>query len=52
MTQVKQNVLTVGKKAILEILTKCYYNQSIKDLVNSLIDIFKRDESVCVEFMR
>ena len=26
MTQVKQNVLTVGKKAILEILAKCFYN--------------------------
>ena len=52
MTQVKQNVLTVGKKAILEILSKCFYNQSIKDLVASLIDIFKRDPQVCVDFMK
>lgn len=45
-------MLTVGKKAILEILSKCFYNQPIKDLVASLIEIFKRDEQVCKEFMK
>lgn len=51
MDNVKQNALAVGKKTILEILSKCFYNQSIKELVASLIDIFKRDPSICAEFM-
>lgn len=43
MANIKKNALQVGKKSILEILAKCFHNQTLKDLVASLIDIFKRD---------
>jgi hypothetical protein len=45
-------VLAVGKKTILEILSKCFYNQTIKDLVASLIELFKKDQQMCIEFMK
>jgi hypothetical protein len=41
----------VGKKSILEILSKCFYNQTIRNLVEILIDIMKTNEDLCFAFM-
>jgi len=51
LDKVKTKSLSVGKKAILDLLAKCFYNTSIKYLVESLIDILKRDDKLCAEFM-
>lgn len=32
-------------------MAKCFYNTSIKYLVESLIDIMKKDESLCAQFL-
>jgi len=52
MLSVKKQALSVGRKAILEIMAKCFYNQSIKSLSDSLIEIFKKDDELCQEFMQ
>lgn len=52
MLSVKKQALSVGKKAILEIMAKCFYNQSIKTLSDSLIEILKKDDELCQEFMQ
>lgn len=51
LDDVKRKALSVGKKTILDLLSKCFYNTSIKFLVESLIDIMKRDESLCAIFL-
>jgi hypothetical protein len=51
MGAVNQKAVYVGKKAILEILSKCFYNQTIRNLVEVLIDIMKTDEDLCFAFM-
>jgi hypothetical protein len=47
----KKNAITVGKKTILELLAKSFYNTSIKSLVEALIDVLNRDEALCQLFM-
>jgi hypothetical protein len=47
MENVKQLSLQVGKKAILDILAKCYHNSSMKQLMEVLADLMKKDESLC-----
>ena len=51
MTKVYNNIIYVGKKSILEILAKCFYNQTIKNLVEILIDIMKINDDLCFTFM-
>ena len=51
MTKVYNNIIYVGKKSILEILAKCFYNQTIKNLVEILIDIMKVNDELCFTFM-
>lgn len=41
----------MGKKSILEILSKCFYNQTIRNLVEILIEIMKTNEDLCLAFM-
>ena len=48
---VKSQALQVGKKAVLDILTKCFYNNGIKQMVDVMIDIFKTDDNLCFKFM-
>jgi len=33
MDKCKENVLKIGKKAILEIVAKCFYNKSIVPMI-------------------
>ena len=51
MDSVKNNILQVGKKTVLEILSKSFYNSSMKQMVEALIEIFKKDDSLCYKFM-
>mmetsp|Transcript_23122 Transcript_23122/g.22561 ORF Transcript_23122/g.22561 Transcript_23122/m.22561 type:complete len:398 (+) Transcript_23122:386-1579(+) len=51
LKQVNQHSLYIGKKVILEILSKCLYNQSIKGLVEVLISIMKHDDDMCYNFL-
>ena len=44
-------MLTVAKKTILELLAKCFYNSSIKSLVESLVDVLSRDDHLCYQFL-
>lgn len=41
MTNCKENALKVGKKAILEIVAKCFYNKCITEMMNTFIQLFK-----------
>ena len=43
--------MTVAKKTILELLAKCFYNSSIKQLVESLVDVLARDDNLCKLFI-
>jgi len=52
MEKVYENAIFVGKKSILEILSKCFYNQTIKSLVEILIEIMKTNEDLCFTFMQ
>ena len=45
-------MLYIGKKSILEILAKCFYNQQIKSLVEILMEIMKINDDLCFEFMK
>jgi hypothetical protein len=35
------NVMKIGKKAIMEIVAKCFYNKCISTMMDSFIDLFK-----------
>ena len=51
MQDVKKKVLKVGKRAILDLLAKCFYNTPIKFMVETLCEIMERDPRLCREFM-
>ena len=36
----------------MELLAKCFYNSSIKSLVDALLEVIQGDEKLCVEFMK
>ena len=44
--------MTIGKKTIMDLLAKCFYNTSIRYLVEALIDIMKKDEELCGTFLQ
>jgi len=46
------NVMKIGKKAILEIVAKCFHNRSITAMMLSFVDLFKQDESLCEMFLK
>jgi hypothetical protein len=47
LKQAKEHMLSVGKKTILDLLAKSFHNNSIKQLVEALIDVMNRDDSLC-----
>jgi hypothetical protein len=51
LSEVKRKALSVGKKTIMDLLSKCFYNTSIKFLVENLIDIMKNDSELCSLFL-
>ena len=44
-------MLVIAKKTIFDLLAKSFHNNSIKQLVESLIDVLNRDDKLCVSFM-
>ena len=44
LKNIQKNVIEVGRKTILELLAKCYYNSSIKSLVEVLIQVMDADD--------
>lgn len=44
VSSVKSKALTIAKKTILDILAKCFYNNSIKFLVEALLKILQNDD--------
>lgn len=51
LESVKNKALLIGKKTIMDLLSKCFYNTSIKYLVEALTDIMKKDENLCFAFL-
>jgi hypothetical protein len=51
MDNVKTLSLQVGKKAILDILAKCYHNSSLKQMIEVLSDLMKKDETLSHAFL-
>ncbi len=49
--QINNNALTIGKKATLEILAKCFYNQGMDEMVQCLLEILKKDDELCKTFI-
>jgi hypothetical protein len=47
LSSAKSSMVTVAKKTILELLAKCFYNSSIKQLVESLVEVLSRDDQLC-----
>ena len=45
-------MLIVAKKTILDLLAKSFHNNSIKQLVEALVDVLNRDDKLCVTFMQ
>jgi hypothetical protein len=43
--------MSVAKKAVIDILTRCFNNGGMKAMVQIMIDIFKKDEVLCRNFM-
>ena len=41
MLNCKMNALKVGKKGILEIVAKTFYNKCITEMMNTFIELFK-----------
>lgn len=44
-------MLLIAKKTILDLLAKSFHNNSIKQLVEALVDVLNRDDKLCVTFM-
>ena len=44
-------MLTVAKKTILDLLAKSFHNNSIKQLVESLILILNKNDNLCIDFL-
>ena len=51
LRQAKEGMLHVAKKTILDLLAKSFHNNSIKQLVEALIEVFNRDPSLCHKFL-
>ena len=43
--------MSVAKKAVIDILTRCFNNGGMKVMVQIMIDIFKKDEVLCRNFV-
>jgi hypothetical protein len=43
--------MSVAKKAVIDILTRCFNNGGMKVMVQIMIDIFKKDEVLCRNFL-
>lgn len=43
--------ISVAKKAVIDILSRCFNNGGMKVMVQIMIDIFKKDEALCRNFM-
>jgi len=51
LKQAKSSMLSVAKKTILDLLAKSFHNNSIKQLVESLIEVLNRDDELCIAFL-
>ena len=51
MKQCTKNVMKIGKKAIFEIVGKCFYNKCITGMADTFINLFKQDDELASLFL-
>ena len=44
--------LQIGKKAMFDILVRCFHNQKISNVAQLMIDILKTSDSLCTTFLK
>ncbi len=47
----KEKALSVGKKTVMDLLSKCFHNGQIKPLCETIIEIMKQDDTLCKAFL-
>jgi hypothetical protein len=43
--------IKVAKKSVIDILSRCFNNGGMKQMVSIMIDIFKKDDDLCKNFV-
>jgi len=52
LTEVKGSGMKVCKKVVIDILSRCFNNTGIKEMVDVMISIFETDDQLVVDFMK
>lgn len=50
-SELNLEAIKVGKKAIIDILSRCFNNAGMRSMITIMIDIFKHDDNLCKNFM-
>jgi len=48
----RTNILKIAYKACFEIIARCFNNAVMKEFINEMIVIFKKDDVLVIEFLR
>ena len=48
----QQKILSLGKKSVLDILSRCYNKQGLSNIVDNMIEAMKASDEMCVDFMQ
>jgi hypothetical protein len=48
----RSNMLKIAYKACFEIIARCFNNAVMKEFINEIVEIFKKDDSLVTEFLR
>ena len=52
LSNVHNNMVTIGSKIVLEVLAKAFQNQIMPDLTDNLIELYKSSDEACIAFTR
>lgn len=52
LTEVKESGMKICKKVVIDILSRCFNNSGIKEMVEIMISIFETDDQLVVNFMK